>query len=477
MTNTTNTQTADGWTHLNNLEILNDGYVQGNLTVLGTITGEADFTQKQTITAITTIGNGTLTAAGITGGFINRTGPVAAYSDATDTAVAIIAQLPGAVVNATIVFVLKNATPYMQTITAGAGVTLPPTVLNPPYSETTYLITVTSATAVSFAHIGTSPVVLSSNVANPYATSIATVGAGTLTAAAFVGGLISRGGSQSGTPFTDTTDTAALIIAACPNLVNKIGTSMLVEYSNTTNAVATITGGVGVTVSGTATIPAATIAQFLVTYTAAATLTMVGLGTSTIASGAIYMAGSSSGQTLLQPTAAASGTLTLPAATDTLVGKATTDVLTNKTLTDVVNQDFVATTATMTITNTTTTATVPGLSLTVTNSGTYQIHGQLQGVSNNTAGINAQLGGTATLTSANLTGFAYNGTTLAFVTNVTARATNFASVLHTYTNILFDGTLVVNTGGTLTIAAAQNTASASATTILGGSYLSVTRIS
>lgn len=44
------------------------------------------------------------------------------------------------------------------------------------------------------------------------------------------------------------------------------------------------------------------------------------------------VAGSSSGTTTIQATAAASGTLTLPAATDTLVGKATTDTLTNKTL-------------------------------------------------------------------------------------------------------------------------------------------------
>lgn len=41
--------------------------------------------------------------------------------------------------------------------------------------------------------------------------------------------------------------------------------------------------------------------------------------------------GSSSGVTKIQAGAAASGTLTLPAATDTLVGKATTDTLTNKT--------------------------------------------------------------------------------------------------------------------------------------------------
>lgn len=47
----------------------------------------------------------------------------------------------------------------------------------------------------------------------------------------------------------------------------------------------------------------------------------------------VTFTGSSSGTTALVPTAAASGTLTLPAATDTLVGKATTDTLTNKTLT------------------------------------------------------------------------------------------------------------------------------------------------
>jgi hypothetical protein len=43
--------------------------------------------------------------------------------------------------------------------------------------------------------------------------------------------------------------------------------------------------------------------------------------------------GSSSGSTLLQASATASGTLTLPAATDTLVARTTTDTLTNKTLT------------------------------------------------------------------------------------------------------------------------------------------------
>jgi hypothetical protein len=47
--------------------------------------------------------------------------------------------------------------------------------------------------------------------------------------------------------------------------------------------------------------------------------------------GKLVVAGTTSGSTVLNATAVASGTLTLPAATDTLVGKATTDILTNKT--------------------------------------------------------------------------------------------------------------------------------------------------
>jgi hypothetical protein len=58
------------------------------------------------------------------------------------------------------------------------------------------------------------------------------------------------------------------------------------------------------------------------------------MATSTLGSGTLVLAGTTSGTTTLQATAVAgTTTLTLPAATDTLVGKATTDTLTNKTLT------------------------------------------------------------------------------------------------------------------------------------------------
>ena len=61
-------------------------------------------------------------------------------------------------------------------------------------------------------------------------------------------------------------------------------------------------------------------------------LTSANLISATATSGITHR-GSTSGTTVLQSSAVASGTLTLPAATDTLVGKATTDTLTNKTLT------------------------------------------------------------------------------------------------------------------------------------------------
>lgn len=276
-------------------------------------------------TPITTVGNGVLTGAGLVGGQIVRTGPVGNYTDTTDTAGGIIAALPGVIVGGTFIIRIKNATAFTETLAAGTGVTLPPTLLIPAFSVGMYYATVNSATAVTLTHMGTLPIATGSSLTVPTITALSTVGAGTITAAGFNSGYTSRTGSQSGTPFTDTTDIAANIIAGNAAVINKIGAAFAYVYANNTNAPATITGGTGVTVSVITVVPAGAVAEYIVTYTAAATLTMVGfrLSSATVNSvspvtvgSATTLTAANAGATILLNTAAGS-TATLPAATGT----------------------------------------------------------------------------------------------------------------------------------------------------------------
>ena len=101
-------------------------------------------------------------------------------------------------------------------------------------------------------------------------------------------------------------------------------TSTLTNKTLTTPIISSISN------TGTLTLPTST--DTLVGRATTDTLTNKTLTSPTIGSGATHT-GSTSGSTVLQASATASGTLTLPAATDTLVGKATTDTFTNKTLT------------------------------------------------------------------------------------------------------------------------------------------------
>lgn len=463
---TVNLVTADGTTHLNGLEVLNNAQVDGNLIVLGTISGEIDVLETDFVTPITTVGNGTITALAISGGYVIRTGPVAAFSDATDTAAAILALFPGSQVGSTFTFNLKNATAFMETITAGTGVTLPPTVLIPPFSETNYLVTFTNVTtgsvALSLTHINTNAIISAPSIVSPYASSLSTGGTtGTILAAMFVGGLISRTAASGN--YTDTTDTAVAIIAAMPSLVNKIGTGVLVEIANQTNFVQTITGGVGVTVSGVTVIPPNTISQFLITYTAAATLTMVGLGVTQGVSTALNIAGSTSGFVTLQSAAiAGANTASFPALTDTLaLGLGGSNA------------------AALNIVSTTTLATVSGLSVALQAAGVYKIDATIP-VSGVTVsnGIKVALAATNSLsvTSMTVNGWVYSGTTLETVTNAAALGTDIGSA-NTCTLLKIDGSITVNAAGTLNLQAAQHTSTSLTTTIGAGGVMYLSRIS
>lgn len=106
-------------------------------------------------TAITTVGNGTLTAAGIVGTLITRTGPTAVYSDTIDTAANIVAALPGFIANQSWQLNIKNGTAFYQTLVAGTGITFVGNSVIAPYSTGLFEVNVTSATAVTLIHIRT----------------------------------------------------------------------------------------------------------------------------------------------------------------------------------------------------------------------------------------------------------------------------------------------------------------------------------
>lgn len=106
-------------------------------------------------------------------------------------------------------------------------------------------------------------------------TALNTVAAGTITAAGIANGVTARGGAQSATAFTDTTATADAIIAAVPAAV--IGQSWEWMYRNNTDGPATLAGGTGVTVSGNTLVQPNSWVRYLVTYTAASTITIASI--------------------------------------------------------------------------------------------------------------------------------------------------------------------------------------------------------
>lgn len=209
------------------------------------------------ITTISTAGAGTLTAAGIIGGIISRTGAQAgvAFSDTTATAAAIIAALPaGAPVGTTFVVEIVNNTDATETILAGVGVTLAGNVILPKLTSEHYLVTVSSAVAVTMTSIAGGQV-----VPLPYtklATQAITVGV-TIQVAGMCGAQISSLKLTSATAqaVSLALPPAAELFAGIPNCAAGLNYQLQILNAFTTTSVSTITGSAtGVTLTGTATI-------------------------------------------------------------------------------------------------------------------------------------------------------------------------------------------------------------------------------
>jgi len=105
-------------------------------------------------TAITTAGAGVLTAAGIVAGLIMRTGPTAAYTDTTDTAVAIIAALNDPAIGDSWEFTHVNGVAHICTLAGGVGVTLAGVTDNAASKVRRYHCQMTAAATVTITGIG-----------------------------------------------------------------------------------------------------------------------------------------------------------------------------------------------------------------------------------------------------------------------------------------------------------------------------------
>lgn len=241
--------------------------------------GGGGVTQDIINTNITTVGNGTLTAAGMLGGLITRTGPVAAYTDTTDTAAAIVTAVGGFFLNATLPITIKNGTAFAETLTAGTGVTLPLTVIIPPNSVGYYYAVIggtAAAPTVTIGHISTELLV----GITPAQFSTAALAAGTLAAGLITGAAFTVLQNTGATPGAQTTRTATQMLADFS--AARIGLSYILRIVNTGAGTLTLTADASVTLTGHAAILTNTFVDYVVTFLTATTASIqsVGAGTS-----------------------------------------------------------------------------------------------------------------------------------------------------------------------------------------------------
>lgn len=232
-----------------------------------------------TNTPITTVGAGTLTAAGLIGGLITRTGPVAAFTDTTATGAQLDAALPAGSGLTSFQAQIKNSTAFVQTITGGTGVTVSGRTSSQPNSVIEYLITKTGAATYTALGIGVYP--------QAFAASYGLIGTAdngttqTLTAAMIAGGQVTYHVTTGGTTPSLTLPLATAIDTALPEI--RAGQSYVLRIINSNSGTVTVVTNTGWTTSGTLTIATNTWREFLVTCTTTQagvyTITSVGTGT------------------------------------------------------------------------------------------------------------------------------------------------------------------------------------------------------
>lgn len=120
---------------------------------------------------------------------------------------------------------------------------------------------------------------------------------------------------------------------------------------------------------------------------------------------------------------------------------------------------------------------VTGLTATVVAAGIYSFRASLSVTAGAGGGMQVAIGGTCTATNISYTGWNYNGTTVNAVTTTTTKGNAVGAATAITTNIIIEGTLLVNAAGTLTVQMGQNVSNGTTSSVLVNSNFTVQRIS
>ncbi len=246
---------------------INAGFVAAGVTSFGSNT------------AITTVGDGTLTAAAVVGGVITRSGPTAAYTDTTDTAAAIVAAVgTGVVTGQSWYLTIKNTVNFAATLVGGSGVTLAGNSVIAPFTWARFLVKLTSLTAVAITFIEGGqliplpPVKLSTE-------DLSGASLQTITAAGLAGAQLSALTISTCNTGGVSLPTPAQMFAAVPNAV--AGFSYQGQIRNTGQNTVQLAGLLSTHLSGLSTTILSGITEsFIVTLNTATDMTLTGLGKS-----------------------------------------------------------------------------------------------------------------------------------------------------------------------------------------------------
>lgn len=231
--------------------------------------------QGDAITNLTTAGDGTLTAAGMLGGVINRTGPTAAFADTVPTAAQLLAAIGAdAPVGTSKLIYIVNTVGFVDTVTGVTGVTVAGVATIQPFSTGMFLLTYDANTpAFTLTGLGRMPTVAALPDSKVTTGSAATFAAGDITGARTVNYI------NTGANATLTTRTAAQMFADIPNCTVGYSYQLLIRVQNAQTATITAADA-SVTLTGTMTIANTVTRTFNVTFVSAVACTITSMGIS-----------------------------------------------------------------------------------------------------------------------------------------------------------------------------------------------------